>query len=133
MDITQDDLRLLSLFRAAWTGGPALREAEASLRATPGRAAGRVAGWSLTRAAEALRRGARRSLRIGGTLTPSADEQRLVLACRALAAGDDEAARETLRWLAAPGDAGRAAERLAPAACALYGYAAPRRQKAVSA
>ena len=132
MRVTQDDLRFLTLFRAAWIGGPDRAAAEASLRVEPGRAAGRVAAWSLHRAAEALRRGARRRLVIGEGLAPSADERRLMLAARQVARGEEGAA-ETLRWLARAPFAGEAADRLTEIACVAYGYAAPRRAKAASA
>ena len=133
MDITQDDLRFLSLLRAAWDGEAGQRAAEASLRAEPGRAAGRVAAWSLRRSVEALRCGARRPLAVGTALAPSADEQCLVLAARCLARGDHADAAETLRWLARTPFAAEVADRLTEAACAVHGYAAPRRQKAASA
>ena len=132
MPVTQDDLRFLFLFRAVWAGEPDQAVAEASLRAEPGRAAGRVAAWSLRRAAEALRRGARRRLVIGEGLVPSADERRLMLAARQAASGDADAA-DTLRWLARAPFAGEVADRLTEVACAAYGYAAPRRAKAASA
>ena len=132
MRITQDDLRFLTLFRAAWVGGAEQDAAEASLRAAPGRAAGRVASWSLDRAAGTLRRGARRRLVIGEGLAPSADERCLLAAARQVACGDARAP-ETLRWLARGPFAGEVAERLAGVACVAYGYAAPRRMKAASA
>ena len=133
MDISQSDLRFLSLFRAAWSGGAAFEAAEASLRAEPGRAAGRVAAWSLGRAAAALGQGARRPLCVGRTLAPSADERRLIAAARHLSVGQEDAASQTLAWLARAPFAGIAADRLSEGACAAYGCAALRRAKAAGA
>ena len=133
MHIDQDDLRLLSLLRAVWAGGADARAAEASLGACPGRAAGRVAAWSLCRALTALRTGARRPVRIGEGLAPSPDERVLLEAARRVAAGEEEAATEGLRWLVRASHAADLAARLRDVAGVVHGYAAPRRAKAATA
>ena len=133
MNVTQADLRFLYLLRGAWAGGADRAAAEGSLRAEPGRAAGRVAAWSLRRAVASLGQGARRRLIVGESLAPSADERRLIAAARQLSQGEARAAEDTLAWLVRAPFAGLVADALREGACAAYGYAAPRRAKAASA
>lgn len=133
MDITQDDLLILHHLRAAWIGGAAQDASATSLAACPGRAEGRVAAWSLGKAAGVLAYAARRPLVIGQGLAPSADERQALRTARALAANDWRAAEDAALWLVRREAVPALAQAFAPAACALHGRAAPRRRNAASA
>ena len=129
----QDDLLVLHHLRAAWAGGETQAAAAKTLTVCPGRAEGRVAAWALDKAAGMLAHASRRRLRIGGGLAPSADEAQLLRVARALAANDWQSAEDAGLWLVRRDAAPALAQALAPAACALYGRAAPRRRNAARA
>ena len=135
--ITQDDLATLHHLRAAWEGGEARALSGASLAAVPGRAEGRVAHWAFGRAADVLEHAARRRLKIGSGLAPSADEIALLRIARALGSSDWRTAEDAALWLVRRDAVSAFLNALAPAACALYrgdqGKAAPRRLNAATA
>ena len=131
--MTQDDLLVLHHLRAAWAGGVRQDAAARALAVSPGRAGGRVAAWGFARAAEVLARGARRPLRIGQGLAPSADEARLIRLANALSASDRPAARAEAAWLVKGEAVDALMQALSPAACALQGNAAPRLKNAARA
>ena len=88
-----DEPRLIDEFRARWQG-------QCSAGA-PCRAAGKVAAWSLGRMCQVLQRGSARPLRIAerGAHSPTPHELALLSTYNALAAGEDDLAREHARWL----------------------------------
>jgi hypothetical protein len=136
MDITQDDLWTLRHLRAAIAGGAAADASEAALAQWPGRAEGRVAAWSFSRAATILRRAGRRAVTVGQGLAPTADEAALLRVVRCLTERDWQGAEDAALWLVRRDAARDLAQALAPATCAYgpaYGKAAPRRAQAASA
>lgn len=130
---TQDDLLFLHHLRAAHAGGEARLISGAALAVVPGRAEGRVAHWAFGRAAETLGYAARRRLSIGTGIVPSQDERQLLAIAHALSDGDWDRAEDTALWLVRRDAAHAFVQALAPAACALYGKAAPRRRNAARA
>lgn len=129
----QDDLLILHHLRAAWAGGEARARAADALTVSPGRAEGRVAAWALNKVVGVLEHAARRRLRIGESLAPSADEAQLLRVASALAASDWQEAEDAGLWLVRRDAVPALTQALAPAACALYGRAAPRRRNAARA
>ncbi len=97
---------MIDHFRARWFGEDehALDRSVERLMASPGRAQGRVADWSLCRMAAVLRRGARRSLDIApvGTAQLTANERSLLAILHALSEGDDALAARHAEWLITP-------------------------------
>ncbi|MCQ8186151.1 hypothetical protein [Parvularcula maris] len=111
----QDDLLLLWHLRdhAASNDGAGDRSSE-KLAQNPGRAAGQVMNWALSRTAAHLTRFARRGWRFEMGMVPSAQEKRLLETVRALAEGDDAAAREAATWLVPKGEVSALLGRAAP-------------------
>lgn len=100
MQVSQNDLWLLTHLRAAWSGDDAIKaRSAAALCEFPGRAQGRVAAWAFGKFAAVLGRGARRTLSIGEELVPSADERRILSVFHAMAADGEVAAADAARWL----------------------------------
>lgn len=112
------DAAALRYLRALAAGDEsAIDDAKNALRDCPGRAAGRVAAWSLARTFEALRRYARRPLRWGvAGEAPTPHERSLFNVAAALAKGDENAARAAAQWIATPQGENALLQRLAPAA-----------------
>lgn len=133
MHIDQDDLWVLRHLRAAWNGGDDLRQSERALCQEPGRAAGRVAAWAFGRAARLLDHAARRRIRLGDGLAPTADERALLAIARQIAEGDEDGAALSASWLMRKGAADDLIDALSPALASAYGKAAFRRQIAARA
>ncbi|MFP4519327.1 MAG: hypothetical protein ACLFQ5_07725 [Oceanicaulis sp.] len=112
------DLAALDVLRARLSGdGDAYDAAAATLHEQPGRAAGRVAAWSLARAADMLASQARRPVRlgaIGGPPTPP--ESQMLSIITALSRGDLHTARRRAEFLVRPAGVDPLLERLSPAA-----------------
>jgi hypothetical protein len=101
----QDDLLLLWHIRAhsAANDGAAAASA-AKLAENPGRAAGQVLSWALSRTSAHLTRFARRGWRFEGSLVPSAQEKRLLETIRMISVGDQAGATEAATWLVPKGE-----------------------------
>lgn len=113
--LNQDDLLFLHHFRAITSGNADDRRASKdALAQEPGRAAGRVACWSLERSAEFLRRFGRRPLNTTMHLVPSASETRLVDVIRALKGHDRAKASCAALWLVPERHVAGLLDRLAP-------------------
>ncbi|MEO1657303.1 MAG: hypothetical protein AAFR65_06240 [Pseudomonadota bacterium] len=113
--LNQDDLLFLHHFRAVTSGDAFNREAtKDALALEPGRAAGRVACWSLERSAEFLRRFGRRPLDRKNRMVPSSLEQRLVEVVRALKTHDRSRASQAALWLVPERHVAGLLDRLAP-------------------
>ncbi|MEM9286050.1 MAG: hypothetical protein AAGA39_09215 [Pseudomonadota bacterium] len=113
--LTQDDLLFLHHFRALTSSHEAERQASKdALAFEPGRAAGRVASWSLERSGEFLRRFGRRPLVLSARIVPSALETRLVEVVRALKAHDRSRAAQAALWLVPERHVAGLLDRLAP-------------------
>lgn len=95
---------MLDHFRAHWT----MRHEEAertakALREKPGRAAGRIAAWSIARIADYLRRHARKPLIVGEPGdAPTPHEEALLLLLVDLNAGRSDIAKMRAAWLVPP-------------------------------
>lgn len=116
----------LDLVRARLSG-----DADAEVRAaevlheTPGRAAGRVAAWSLGRAGDVIARYARRPVRLGEPGAPATvPERQILMILDALAADDAKLAREGARFLVRPDAVDLLIDRLTPASRAVAGLSA---------
>ena len=114
------------LIRARLSGdAEAEARAASSLHERPGRAAGRVAAWSLGRAAEIIARHARRPVRLGEEAAPATvQERQILMILDAIAQGDDALARDGARFLVQPNAVKRLIERLTPASRAVAGLKA---------
>ncbi|MEO1041390.1 MAG: hypothetical protein AAFX52_03790 [Pseudomonadota bacterium] len=113
--LNQDDLLLLHHFRATVSRREIDRRASKdALAQEPGRAAGRVACWSLERSADFLRRFGRRPLNNEVSLAPSALEVRLVDVVRALKGHDRAKASRAALWLVPERHVAGLLDRLAP-------------------
>ncbi|MBB4659817.1 hypothetical protein [Parvularcula dongshanensis] len=133
MQITQDDLAALHHLRAHWAGGPDAARSSETLAHYPGRAEGRVAAWAYGRTVKALSRHARRRLHIGEGLVPSADERAVLRIARLLGQRDWTGAESAAAWVVRRDGVAPLLDALAPAACAAYGNALPRRKRAATA
>mgnify|MGYP006280103925 CR=1 FL=1 len=116
----------LDLIRARLGGdADAYDRAVAALHERPGRAAGRVAAWSLGRAADMIARYARRPIRLGAESAPATvQERQILMILDAIAGGDDALARDGARFLVQPNAVELLIERLTPASRAVAGLKA---------
>jgi len=112
--VNQDDLLLLHHIRAHACQGACLERSKRSLSADPGRAAGRVLSWSLTRLVAHVERHGRLGWRCGEGLVPTAQEIRLVMMVRALAEYDRPSAEQAAMWLVPRREVSKLIERAAP-------------------
>jgi hypothetical protein len=131
--MTQDELRFLGHFRAAFVADDCRRRASAQILCNePGRAAGRHAAWSFERAARYLAQYGRRPFRADETLYPSADERRLLAVASAMGEGRWRDARESALWLVGSGAADGLCEAMAPAVDAIFGQGRVARRRATA-
>ncbi len=113
--LNQDDLLFLHHFRAFVSNDAAEREAsQDALAFEPGRAAGKVAGWSLERTTDYLRRFGRRPLSQEGQMVPSTFETRVIEVVRALKAHDRVRAGRAALWLVPERHVTTLLDRIAP-------------------
>ncbi|NRA29952.1 MAG: hypothetical protein HRU11_06780 [Parvularculaceae bacterium] len=127
--VTQDDLLLLHHVRSHACGGNCLARSIESLSVEPGRAAGKVLSWSLSRVVAHVERFGRRGWRCGDGVVPTAQEVRLLSMVKALAAYDRAGAEQAAMWLVPRREIAKLIERATPLA-AFYEAARPDRQAA---
>ncbi|MGB7406829.1 MAG: hypothetical protein WA906_14170 [Pacificimonas sp.] len=91
---------MLDHFRAHWTlGHDEAARSRAELAASPGRAAGRVAGWALARSVDYLKRFSRRPLAIANDGGATSSERAVLTIIEELASGNEAHARMRAQWL----------------------------------
>lgn len=110
----QDDLLLLHHLRSHACGGDCLARSRQSLSEDPGRAAGRVMSWALTRVAAHVERFGRRGWRCGDGFMPTPQESRVLAMVRALGCGDRKRAAQAAEWLVPGAEVSTLLERAAP-------------------
>ncbi len=116
----------LDLLRARLSGdATAETRAADALHETPGRAAGRVAAWSLGRAGDIIARYARRPVQLGSAGTPATvQERQILMVLDALVDGDIDLARDGARFLVRADAVDLLIDRLGPASRAVAGLTA---------
>jgi hypothetical protein len=130
----QDDLLLLWHLRShAASNDEAGERSAAKLAQNPGRAAGQVLNWALSRTAAHLCRFGRRGWRFEAGIVPSGQERRLLETIRALAEGDPQGAEEAATWLVCKNEVPALLSRAAPLAAFYPSRAAPARRRAARA
>ncbi|ADM09873.1 hypothetical protein PB2503_09099 [Parvularcula bermudensis HTCC2503] len=126
--LSQDDLWLLSLLRGSFRGEG--DQVTAQVRAWPGRAEGRILGWSIDRLVGVLRTAGRRPFDVGTGPAPTSDERRLLSVIDCLAESRPQAAQQQAQWLVKGSAIGALCERAAPLAkLPLYGAVDRRRRQ----
>lgn len=111
----QDDLLLLHHLRAHASGECCrMNASKEALTEEPGRAAGRVASWSIDRTLAVIQRSGRRGFGMSDSLVPTPQEKRLLDVVRSLADYDRESAAEAALWLVPKREVPSLLDRLAP-------------------
>ena len=131
--LNQDDLLLLHHLRAQASRVPErVYCSKEALAQEPGRAAGQVATWALTRTVAHLQRHARRGWSLEQSLVPSAQECRLIQMIRSIHAYDYDAARDAAQWLVVSDQVDQLVDRASPL-ISFYGAPAAERRTAARA
>lgn len=131
--LNQDDLLLLHHLRAQASGDDErVQDSKLALSEEPGRAAGQVACWALSRTTQHLQRHARRAWALNGGVVPSPQEVRLLQMIRSIHAYQYEAARQAAQWLVSSEEVDVLIDRASPL-IAFYGAPAAERRTAATA
>lgn len=131
--LNQDDLLLLHHLRAAFSGDQArIGQSKEALTQEPGRAAGQVACWALSRTTDHLKRFGRRGWAMEQGIVPNAQEVRLLQMIRAIKAYDKASARQAAEWLVASEQVDTLIDRASPL-MAFYGASPVERRTAATA